>query len=398
MKKIGFLLLSVCFAFCLCLHINAQALPKLTICDTLFSEGQTITVSVIAENFDSVYGGSIEIAYDNASVALIEINSGGAVSNASLVKNKVFSEKSFKVSWASISKPQQSSNELLSLEFEIVKNNSSDIKFATVRLFDINGCSVEFETVDGKLIFDKPKNNPNKDVYLPNFIVPSDNSSNTENEENEPEQEQSNSSLTDSKQQTTQTETTVQSKPEQEKRMEFFDVPQDKWFYNSVEFMYSRGYMQGMGEKEFAPDYPLTRAMLVTIIYRIAGSQEVEAQSSFDDVENDMWYTDAVNWAKNNDIVSGIGNNMFAPDDFITREQLCVIMYNYSKLSEMAGEKQSFDLGVFSDMDNISSWATDAVEWACSKQIIKGRDNGTVDPSGNATRAEASAVLQRYLS
>jgi len=178
----------------------------------------------------------------------------------------------------------------------------------------------------------------------------------------------------------------------------FIDVKPDDWFYNAVAFVHANGLMVGTAEDVFSPNENLSRAMIVTILWRLEGSPAAENGTAFTDVASGQWYSDAITWASasTNGIVSGYGNNLFGPDDDITREQLALIMHNYAKyksISQLEGEYKT----EFTDADSVSSWAQDAMKWANAVGLINGRTTTTLVPSGTATRAEAAAILQRFI-
>ncbi|MBQ4517142.1 MAG: S-layer homology domain-containing protein [Clostridia bacterium] len=191
-------------------------------------------------------------------------------------------------------------------------------------------------------------------------------------------------------------ENTIENKAEEAKpwKNPFFDVKEKDWFYESVKYVYDNELMSGVGFNEFDPGSSLTRGMLVTILYRFEGSPS-SMTYGFSDVPRTEWYTKSVDWAASTGIVNGVGDNRFAPDEPVTREQITVIFYNYSKYKKMDLTAKS-DLSSFADSEKISSWATTAFEWAVSSGLISGKDNSMLDPSGKATRAETSAIIKRY--
>lgn len=175
----------------------------------------------------------------------------------------------------------------------------------------------------------------------------------------------------------------------------FTDVSESSWYYSSVEYVYSRGLMKGTSETTFDPGVSLTRAMLVTILYRMDGTDYEAEESAFTDVAEGKWYCNEVNWAAANGIVNGIGDNLFGPDNKITREQLALIMFRYAVGKEYS-EPEEADLSSFTDASQIHAWAREAVEWAVSVKLISGKGDGILDPLGNATRAEVAAIIQRF--
>lgn len=175
----------------------------------------------------------------------------------------------------------------------------------------------------------------------------------------------------------------------------FGDVKTADWFYNDVKYVYEKGMMAGTAADVFAPNATTTRAMIVTILYRLEGSPAVTGTSSFVDVPAGQWYTDAVNWAAANQIVKGTSATTFAPNDSITREQMAAILYRYAQYKGYDVTKKA-DLSGYSDNGQVSAYAKDALAWANAAKLINGVTNTTLAPQGNATRAQVSAILHRF--
>lgn len=175
----------------------------------------------------------------------------------------------------------------------------------------------------------------------------------------------------------------------------FGDVKSADWFYNDVKYVYDKGMMAGTAADVFAPNATTTRAMIVTILYRLEGSPAVTGTSAFVDVPAGQWYTDAVNWAAANQIVKGTSATTFAPNDSITREQMAAILYRYAQYKGYDVTKKA-DLSGYSDNGQVSAYAKDALAWANAAKLINGVTNTTLAPQGNATRAQVSAILHRF--
>ena len=175
----------------------------------------------------------------------------------------------------------------------------------------------------------------------------------------------------------------------------FRDVKTADWFYNDVKYVYEKGMMAGTAADVFAPNATTTRAMIVTILYRLEGSPAVTGTSAFVDVPAGQWYTDAVNWAAANQIVKGTSATTFAPNDSITREQMAAILYRYAQYKGYDVTKKA-DLSGYSDNGQVSAYAKDALAWANAAKLINGVTNTTLAPQGNATRAQVSAILHRF--
>ena len=175
----------------------------------------------------------------------------------------------------------------------------------------------------------------------------------------------------------------------------FGDVKSADWFYNDVKYVYEKGMMAGTAADVFAPNATTTRAMIVTILYRLEGSPAVTGTNAFADVPAGQWYTDAVNWAAANQIVKGTSATTFAPNASITREQMAAILYRYAQYKGYDVTKKA-DLSGYSDNGQVSTYAKDALAWANAAKLINGVTNTTLAPQGNATRAQVSAILHRF--
>lgn len=175
----------------------------------------------------------------------------------------------------------------------------------------------------------------------------------------------------------------------------FADIASGAWYEDPVAFVTSRQLFQGLGGGNFGPQQTMDRAMLATVLWRMAGSPAATG-SSFADVPANSWYAQAVAWASAQGIVTGDGSG-FAPLGNLTRQQLATMLFRYAEATEF-NAKSSQDLGKFSDADQSAPWAQEALAWACGQGILSGRTDGTLDPAGIATRAEVSAMLQRYIT
>lgn len=178
----------------------------------------------------------------------------------------------------------------------------------------------------------------------------------------------------------------------------FTDLDAKAWYHEGVDYALTNGLMNGVGGGKFEPDGQLTRAQLVTVLYRAAGEPDTGKQvNPFTDVPDDTWYTRAVIWAANNGIVNGVGKNVFAPDASITREQIATMLYRYAG-AEAAKEDK---LSAFPDAAKTSDWAKEALNWAVASGLINGvaDANGTanLEPQATATRAQIATILMRWL-
>ena len=174
----------------------------------------------------------------------------------------------------------------------------------------------------------------------------------------------------------------------------FPDVDENDWFYDEVVYVYENGLMNGVENNQFAPNTATNRAMLATILYRLAGEPAVSGDLPFTDVESGTWYTDAVLWAAQNGIVNGLGENTFAPMNTLTREQLVTMLYRYAE-AEGYDVSAAADLSGYPDADKVQTYAQEAMSWAVAEGIVAGMD-GNLNPAGSATRAQIATILMRF--
>ena len=183
---------------------------------------------------------------------------------------------------------------------------------------------------------------------------------------------------------------------EETETISFKDVKENDWFYEAVSYAVENGLMSGMSEDIFAPNTPLTREMLAVILWNLEGNPTPNDVAPFLDVTSDKYYANAIAWANENGIVAGYGDT-FGVGDFITREQFAVMLYNYAQY-------QGYDVSVgedtnilsYTDAFDISNYAYPAMQWACGAGIMSGNDDGTLNPQGKATRAEAATMLMNF--
>lgn len=183
--------------------------------------------------------------------------------------------------------------------------------------------------------------------------------------------------------------------PEPTPDLPFVDVSESAWYYDAVAYCYENGLMAGTSGSTFAPDTTTSRGMIVTILYRLDGTQAVSGTSGFADVAAGQYYADAVAWASANGIVGGYGNGNFGPNDPITREQMAAILYRYAQYKGY-DTSASADLSVFADAGQISAYAVPALQWANAEGLINGTSTTTISPDGSGTRAQIAVILMRF--
>ena len=178
--------------------------------------------------------------------------------------------------------------------------------------------------------------------------------------------------------------------------LSFQDVKEGSWFQGAVEYVYRAGLMAGTGDTTFEPNAKLTRAMTAQILYNLEGQPEVTGEATFTDMNTAPdWSMDAIAWAQDTGVVAGMGDNTFAPNLKVTREQFAQMLYNYAKYKKYDLAKTS-DLSQFPDEGSVSDWAVTAVSWANGNGLINGHENGTLDPQGNTVRGQAASILMNF--
>lgn len=183
-----------------------------------------------------------------------------------------------------------------------------------------------------------------------------------------------------------------------EKADDFTDVSRSDWYYQFVDYVTSKGYFNGTSETTFAPAENMTRAMFVTVLFRFDGAKGDRSQSAFTDVAPGEWYTDAINWAAANRIVDGVGNGKFAPNDPITRAQMCTMIERYLALYKKAWKvtlPETGSVSVMVDENAIPAYALAAVKQCQRHGLVNGFEDGTFRPNELSTRAQVAAVIYR---
>lgn len=178
----------------------------------------------------------------------------------------------------------------------------------------------------------------------------------------------------------------------------FTDVKSGNWFYDAVQYAYAQGLMTGTSATTFAPNGTMNRAMIVTVLYRLEKSPAVTGASKFTDVPAGQWYSDAVAWAAANKIVNGYDETTFGPMNAVTREQMAAILFRYEQVKGLENVTLEENLNRFPDQNKISAYAIPALQWAVGQKIINGNADGTLDPTGTATRAQVAQIFTNLLN
>ena len=178
----------------------------------------------------------------------------------------------------------------------------------------------------------------------------------------------------------------------------FTDVKSGNWFYDAVKYAYEQGLMTGTSATTFAPNGTMNRAMIVTVLYRLEKSPAVTGASKFTDVPAGQWYSDAVTWAAANKIVNGYDETTFGPMNAVTREQMAAILFRYEQVKGLENVTLEENLNRFPDQNKISAYAIHALQWAVGQKIINGNADGTLAPTGTATRAQVAQIFTNLLN
>ena len=175
----------------------------------------------------------------------------------------------------------------------------------------------------------------------------------------------------------------------------FTDVPEDAWYHEGVEHVYANYIMNGTSSSSFSPSIPVSRGMIMQILYNLAGQPDVEGSSGFTDVSGGYWGSDAIAWAVENGVAEGFGDGTFRPDDSLTREQMAVVLHNFAY--RMGWDiSASGDLSGFTDIPEGEYWARDALAWAYGEGLITGTSESTMEPNAQTSRAQIAVIMMRF--
>lgn len=181
-----------------------------------------------------------------------------------------------------------------------------------------------------------------------------------------------------------------------ENKLLYSDVPSDSWYYDAVAYVTEQGLLTGTASYTFSPNTFMSRAMMVTALYRMAGEPEVRGSSRFSDVLPQQWYTDAVIWATQNQIVTGYEDGTFGANDSLSREEMVLMLYRYAAKSGATLTSEMSGLESFDDKDAVSNWAVYAMAWAVEEGILSGVTETSLSPYGTATRAQVAMMLMHF--
>ena len=365
-----------------------------------------VSVSVEYTNAN-MCGGSFNFIYDTTALQLVSIEEGETIKDTSHFINPEFAEGAIRINWVSATE-MPADGILINIKFEMLDEtfNKSDISIEKLKIADGDGNKQDAEYTVVYDILEEPEQiapptDNESEKNDPPSTTPSVDSSDVEQEaETKPESTDNNAGNTYAPSTRPSSDNSVAKQEDEIKISEdsiaFIDVSENDWFYANVQYVVEDNLMNGVSEDQFAPNNTLTRAMLVTVLYRNAGEPAVNKSIPFADVDMGSWYANAVVWAKQNGIVNGVNETDFAPDANITREQIATIMFRYAQFKGMDAVTLEENLH-FEDSNEISEYAVSAMNWAVGTGLMKGKSDTTLNPLDNATRAEIAAILQRFI-
>lgn len=364
------------------LNVFAAEKGQFVVSDAVGEAGETVEITVSIENNPGIIAAALKVHYDTDQLELISVKDEKMFPDSMFSQN--YSSYPYYASWmdALATDNKEEDGVLMTLTFKILEDCESGnaeigLEFDPADVFDWEMEEQEFRTVSGTVTIEGAEQGettpgtPENDSDTKHEIAGKD--TETEDIPNDEPVEQEPVNPSDS-------------------YLRFSDLAADGWYRSYVESMLEKGYMNGMSQSEFEPNGNVTRAQLVTILYRMEGAPSVAGLGNpFTDVQMGSWYNDAVIWAAANGIVNGTGTNTFSPDANITREQLATILYRCN-----GGQWDPTDhLSSFADKNTISAYALDAMNWAVGAGILNG-SGAELAPAASATRVQAAAMLTRY--
>ena len=398
MKRIFGLLISLLMAVCFVIISNVTVFAENEVTlsgstEKVKSAADTVTVDIMLKNNPGVAGISMNLEFDNDVLAVKKVESGDFAS-LSLVSGQG-TQSPYKIILVNFAGSDvKGDGKLVSVTFDILDGTPTGTYDIIIKsnheeddLFIINqtGEYIDNTALAGKVTIGSDK--PSGGGFGGGAADDGDGDEVIDTDES-----QGKDAVVDAEEEKTE------GALSQEKWVNpFSDVKEDDWFYTSVEYAVNKGLFNGVSETQFAPSLTLTRAMLVTVLYRAEGEPEVSEKALFTDVAEDAYYAKAVAWGQESGLVNGMTEKEFAPDNAITREQIGTIMFRYAVFKGMVAVTLEENLG-FDDADEISPYAVSPLNWAVGCGLINGRTATTINPKDTATRAEAATILTRYFT
>jgi len=383
-----FLLIILALMLCLA-GVDASAEGfNLVIDSKTANAGETVEINATFENNPGLIGAVFSLEYDKTRLELTNATDGGILEGGTF--SKTLDSYPYKMVWNSASHDNFTDNgTVVTFTFKVLETAQSGDAFINISYDEDDVSNVDMDNVALNIQQGK--------------ITVTGDSKTTENEaiDNTEEKPKTVSRSSGGGKITKQEKPQIIDKAVEETEkntISFTDVIKTDWYYSYVTEAYEKGYMTGVSETEFAPNNNLTRAMFVTVLYRIEGEPAFMNDLIFDDVEKNSYYEKAVAWANGKGIVSGMSETKFAPNDNITREQIATILCRYAKYKEIDTESITADTNTLSynDIFDVSDWASSGMHFCIVAGIINGDNTGNVSPKDFATRAEMATMISRF--
>ena len=371
MKKIiSFIVLIFTFS---CVVCYATETPTISLLEKKGVSGEICIDIQISEN-STACGGKMDISYDNSLLQPVRYEVADDFSNGMFLVNLNYDVNHIRLSWAGTDEITAGGT-MCTVTFSIVdqKNFSTIVDISQCKMADVNSQPITVKTQKCEISYVKKTSSSSSSR--------SHGTSDVKSNANEREEIVNN-------------DKTI---------LNFVDVKPTDWFYDSIKYVVENKLMDGISEDGFAPDGTLTRAMLITVIYRNEGELSVLADdattvSPFADIDMNAYYADAVLWGKQNGIINGVTENEFAPDSNITREQIATIIHRYAQYKGYdVSVGENTNILSYNDAGSISEYAISSMQYVVGSGLIKGKSDTTLNPLDKATRAELATILQRFI-
>jgi len=353
---------------------------ELSISSVKCNAKEEVTITISTPDILDVCSGSLTICYD-AGLQILQCEKGDILSELNVMINPENEKNQIRMNFMGIT-PVSKAGDIVKIKLSAKSNETKNynVFLKDVELFKLDESFVPVKSNIGVVEATEVK-----------IITPGGSSGNGGSIKPTQPTEKPDESKEEASTNKEETVTTSWSNP-------FVDIKETDWFYENVKYVVENKLMNGIAEDEFAPNNTLTRAMLVTVLYRNAGEPAVNKSVPFADVDMSAWYANAVIWAKQNGIVNGVNETDFAPDNNITREQIAAIMHRYAQYKGYdVSVGENTNILSYDDAESVSEYAIASMQYVVGSGLIKGKSATTLNPLDNATRAEIAAILQRFI-
>ncbi len=404
MKKIISLMTAFAIAFSLCV-VNAAGI-KFSGKSVNARCGETVDVTFTVSGNSGISKAELALVWDKSTLTLEDAATGDVFAEGELSEDKSVAGK-YSVSWEN-DENVSLDGELFTLTFRVADNAEIGSYFITIGVNKLEnstgeamsyGLSLPNVSVIGAAI-DEPTEAPTEAPTEVPTAEPTEAPAQTPAPTKKPQGGGGGGGIIKPTETPTEAPTEEPTKAPAGNdiyKPAFTDVKEDAWYYDNVRYVYTKGLMNGVTDTEFGPAVTLTRAMLVTVLWRLEDEPVVNYLMTFDDVNAEEWYTEAVRWAAAEGIVNGYSETEFAPNAPITREQIATIIYKYADYKGIAPEDAWAIRLEYADLADIADYATDGVMYCKLAGIMEGKEYNKFEPKAAATRAEIAAVLQRFI-